>query len=69
MDSAFLDALLTACSLFRLQLHSPFDCINFFKKEGQKLSSSSCGFKASLFSLFDFGDCSAISRVLVVLSQ
>jgi hypothetical protein len=31
MDSAFLGALLTACSLFRLQL--PFECINFFEKE------------------------------------
>jgi hypothetical protein len=35
VDSAFLDALLTACSLFRLQL--PFKCINFFEKEGQRL--------------------------------
>jgi hypothetical protein len=31
MDSAFHGALLTACSLFRLQ--SPFECINFFEKE------------------------------------
>jgi hypothetical protein len=31
MDSAFLVPLLTACSLFRLQL--PFKCINFFEKE------------------------------------
>jgi hypothetical protein len=42
-------SLLTACSLFRLQL--PFKCINFFKKTegGQRLlSRSSFGFKASL---------------------
>jgi hypothetical protein len=68
MDSAFLVALLTACSLFRLQL--PFKCINFFEKnkKGQRLlSRSSFGFKASLFLLFKFGDCSAISRVVVVL--
>jgi hypothetical protein len=67
-DSAFLGALLTACSIFRLQL--PFECINFFEKnkEGQRLlSGSSFGFKASLFLLFKFGDCSAIRRVVVVL--
>jgi hypothetical protein len=33
MDSAFLFPILTACSLFRLQLQLPFECINFFKKE------------------------------------
>jgi hypothetical protein len=44
--------LLTACSLFRLQL--PCKCIDFFKNEsleneGQRLlSGSSFGFKASL---------------------
>jgi hypothetical protein len=70
MDSAFLGALLTVCSLFRLQL--PFKCINFFEKnkEGQRLfSRSSFGFKASLvlFLLFKFRNCSAISRVVVVL--
>jgi hypothetical protein len=68
MDSAFLLALHTACSLFRLQL--PFKCINFFEKEGQRLlSGTSFGFKASLvlFLLIEFGDCSAISRVVVVL--
>jgi hypothetical protein len=44
MDSALFFSLLTACSLFRLQL--PFDCINYFKKEGQRLlSGSSFGFK------------------------
>jgi hypothetical protein len=61
-------SLLTACSLFRLQL--PFECINFFEKEGQRLlSGSSFGFKVSLvlFLLFKFGDCSAFSRVVVVL--
>jgi hypothetical protein len=35
MDSAFLFPLLTAYSLFRLQL--PLKCINFFEKEGQRL--------------------------------
>jgi hypothetical protein len=62
--------LLTSCSLFRLQL--PFDCINFFakNKEDQRLLSGfSFGFKASLvvFLLFKFGNCSAISRVVVAL--
>jgi hypothetical protein len=33
MDSAFLGALLTACSLFRLQLHLPFEYINLFEKK------------------------------------
>jgi hypothetical protein len=68
MDSAFLCALLTACSLFRI--HLPFECINFFKKEAKPqilLSESSFGFKASIFLLFKFGNCSAISRVVVVL--
>jgi hypothetical protein len=70
IDSAFLGVLLTACSLFRLQL--TFKCINFFEKEkeGQRLLSGfSFGFKASLvvFMLFDFSDCSAISCVVVVL--
>jgi hypothetical protein len=68
MDSAFLDALLTACSLFRLQL--PFKCINFLEKEGQRLLSGySFGFKASLvvFLLFKFGIFSGISRVVVAL--
>jgi hypothetical protein len=65
MDSAFLFPLLTACSLFSLQL--PFECINFFEKEVQRLlSGSSFGFKSSLFLLFKFGNCSAISRVAVV---
>jgi hypothetical protein len=61
-------SLLTSCSLFRL--HLPFECINFFEKEGQRLlSGSSFGFKVSLvlFLLFKFGDCSAFSRVVVVL--
>jgi hypothetical protein len=31
IDSAFLGALLAACSLFTLQL--PFECINFIKKK------------------------------------
>jgi hypothetical protein len=59
-------SLFTKFSLFRLQL--PFECINLFEKEGQRLlSGSSFGFKTSLFLLFKFGDCSAISRVVVVL--
>jgi hypothetical protein len=68
MDSVFLVPLLTACSLSRIQL--PFKCIHFFEKEGQRLlSGSNFGFKASLvvFLLFKFGNCSAISRVVVVL--
>jgi hypothetical protein len=70
MDSAFLCVLLTACSLFRLQL--PFECIDFFDKEKgsqRLLSGFSFGFNASIvvFLLFKFGDCSAISRVVVVL--
>jgi hypothetical protein len=57
--------LLTACSLF--WLHLPFKCINYFEKEGQRLlSGSSFGFKSSLFLLFKLGDCSEISRVVVV---
>jgi hypothetical protein len=36
MDLAFLGALLTACSLFRLQLQLPFECIDFFEKETRK---------------------------------
>jgi hypothetical protein len=65
MNSAFFVPLLTACSLFSLQL--PFKYIHFFEKEGQRLlSKSSFGFKAS-FLLFKFGNCSAISRVVVVL--
>jgi hypothetical protein len=70
MDSAFPGSLLTAFILFRLQLQPPFECINFFKKEkeGQRLlSGSSFGFKVSLFLLFEIGNCSAISRVVVVL--
>jgi hypothetical protein len=72
MDSVFLAALLTGCSLFRLQLQLPFEYIDFFEKnkEGQRLiSGSSFGFKASLvlFLLFEFGNCSAISCVVVVL--
>jgi hypothetical protein len=66
MALAFVGALLTACSLFRLQL--PSKCINFFEKEDQRiLSGSSFGIKASLFLLSKFGNCSAISRVVVVL--
>jgi hypothetical protein len=64
MDSAFL--ILIACSLFRIQL--PFKCINFLKKEGQRLLfGSSFGFKVILFLLFKFVNCSAISGVVVVL--
>jgi hypothetical protein len=46
----------------------PFKYINFFEKEGQRLLSGySFGFKVRLFLLFEFGNCSAISRVVVVL--
>jgi hypothetical protein len=56
-EEGFSRALLTACSLFKLQL--PFEFINFFKKnkEGQRLlSGSGFGFKVSLaaFLLFKF---------------
>jgi hypothetical protein len=65
-NSAFLVTLLAACSLFRLQM--PFECINFSKKEVQRiLSGSRFGFKASLFLLFKFGNRSAMSHVVVVL--
>jgi hypothetical protein len=67
-EDGFSLPLLTACSLFSLQL--PFECINFFKKnkEGQRLlSGSSFGFKVSLFLLFKFGNRSAIIRVEVVV--
>jgi hypothetical protein len=69
-EDAFNLHLLTACSIFRLQL--PFECIIFCENymESQRvLSGSSFGFKASLvlFLLFEFGDCSTISHVMVVL--
>jgi hypothetical protein len=60
MDSAFLFLLLAIFS----------GCINIFENEGQRLlSGSRSGFKASLvnFLLLKFGNCSAISRVVVVL--
>jgi hypothetical protein len=50
MDSAFFGALLTACSLFRLQL--PFKCINFFEKESQILLSES-GFFSDIVTIDD----------------
>jgi hypothetical protein len=58
-EDRFSLPLLTACSLFRLQL--PFKCINFFEKEKEVqrlLSRSSFGFKVSLaiFLLFKFGN-------------
>jgi hypothetical protein len=66
MDSAFIIALLTACSLFRLQL--PLSAsISSKRKAKDFLSGFSFGFKASLFLLFKFGNCSAISCVVVVL--
>jgi hypothetical protein len=68
MDSAFLVPLLTACSLFRLQL--PFEWINFFEKnkKGQRLlCKPRFGFLAKLFLLFEFGNRSTISRFIVVL--
>jgi hypothetical protein len=40
------------------------------EKEGQRLlSGSRFGFKASLFLMFELGDFSAISRVVVVLFE
>jgi hypothetical protein len=70
IDSAFLFLLLAVCSLLRIQL--PFECINFFKKQKEShrcLSGSNFDFKASLvlFLLFQFSNCSAISRVVVVV--
>jgi hypothetical protein len=68
MDSAFFCALLTDCSLFKLQL--PFKCINFPERETtchRLLSWSSYGFKARLFLLIKVGDCSAINRVVILL--
>jgi hypothetical protein len=59
-------SLLIACSLFRIQL--PFECIHFFKKEGQRLlfRSRFC-FKATFFLQFEFGNCSSISLVEDIL--
>jgi enterochelin esterase-like enzyme len=69
-EDGFSLPLLTTCILFRQLL--PFECINFIEKEKEDqrlLSGSSFGFKVSLvvFLLFEFGNCSAISRVVVVL--
>jgi hypothetical protein len=67
-EDGFSLPLLTVYSLFRLQLHLSFKCINFFEKEGQRLlSGSSFGFIENIFLLIEFGDCSAISRVVFVL--
>jgi hypothetical protein len=72
MDSVFLVSPLAACSLFRLQLQIPFECINFFKKEqtGQRLLfGSRFEFKTSLFAflLLKFGNSSSISHFVVIL--
>jgi hypothetical protein len=57
---------LSSYSLFRLKL--PFGCIDFFEKEDQRLLSGFIfGFKASLFLLFELGNCSKISYVVIVL--
>jgi hypothetical protein len=46
----------------------PIEGINLFEKEDQRLLSGSIfGFKARLFLLFKFGNCSTISRVVIVL--
>jgi hypothetical protein len=53
-DSAFLGALVAVYILSRLQLHLPFECIYFFKKENEYqrfLFGSSFGFKASCLNL------------------
>jgi hypothetical protein len=68
MDSALLFLLLSVISGFNCLLSA----LIFFEnnKEDQRLfSGSSFGFKTSLviFLLFKFGNCSAISRVVVVL--
>jgi hypothetical protein len=65
--SSFLVSILVAYSLFKL--HLPFDSINFFEKEKSQrlLSGSIFGFKARTFLLFELENCSAISRVVVVL--
>jgi hypothetical protein len=69
-EDGFSLPLLTACTLFRLQL--PFECIYFFEKETKcksLLSGSSFGSKVSLvvFLLLKFGNRSAIGSVVVVL--
>jgi hypothetical protein len=65
MDSAFLVLflLLAVCLGFNYLLSALISS----KRKGQRLlSGSSFGFKTSLFLLFKFDDCSAISRVVVV---
>jgi hypothetical protein len=68
MDSAFL-VLFLLLAVFS-GLNCFLECINFFEKEGQRVhSGSSFEFKSSLvvFLLFKFDNCSAISRVVIVL--
>jgi hypothetical protein len=68
MDSFFLYLLLAVFSEFNCLLSTFISSKR--KQEGQRLlSGSSFGFKTSLvvFLLFKFGNCSAISRIVVVL--
>jgi hypothetical protein len=66
MDSVILIPLLAASSLFRLQMH--FECINFFKKERLKTSFRVQLWLQSIpFLLFDLGNGSSISSIMVVL--
>jgi hypothetical protein len=66
MDSAFLFLLLAVFSGFNRLLSASIS--SKMKQEGQRhLSWSSFDFNLSLFLLFKFGNCSAISRVVVVL--
>jgi hypothetical protein len=68
MDSAFLFPLLTACSLFRLQF--PLSALISSKRQRKAkdfFPGSALASKQAFFLLFKFGNCSAISRVVVVL--
>jgi hypothetical protein len=47
MDSTFLGAFVTACSLFRLQL--PFKFINFFEKNKDYFPGSDFALNQALF--------------------
>jgi hypothetical protein len=57
--------LFTACRIFRLQL--PFKCINLQKGRPKTSFRVQLWLQSKPFLLFKFGDCSAISLVVVVL--